>query len=165
MSTIDAAIIKAMTENLSECMKKTYQIVPQVTMSADGDNYFKLTSTQGSIAGQLTYGYIIRLKTTSGETIDFTCVLIQDISETMRYYGFAAEDGQCPLIQIDPSNSSLKEATFKNPYTDVDFLAPDNVSTGYMQPLFGIGAALGDLSAKLNTVLTKVKTLEKRLSS
>ena len=170
MATIDAAIIKALVEHIGGNpdtipdgigVKQDYAISPKITMTSTNGIGFTLSSTE-SLNSILSYGHIIRLKTSSGEIVDFTCIRFQDVNPTTRYFVFAPNDGSTfAMLQIDPSKT-VTEATISITNYGTDFELPDNITTGYMTPKFGIGYVLEHISAFIIDLSNRVKALENK---
>ena len=162
MSSIDAAIIKALVEHIGgnpdeipdgaigEGGGDEYKIYDQITITIN--DKVKLSSSI-PLFYLIRHGHIIRLKTTTGETIDYICKSITD-----GMYGFGTVDGTSSAsCNID---SSSTEVSINLKYSNADFEAPDNVSTGYMIPQSIIGSALVGLSSNYFSLLDKIKALE-----
>ena len=158
MSSIDAAIIKALVEHIGMNPDDIggggggdeYKIFDYITITI---NDKVILHSSMPLAYLIRHGHIIRLKTTTGETIDYICKSI-----TGTLYVFSSVDGtSSSSCYID---SSSTEVSINLKYSNVDFEAPDNVSTGYMAPRSSIGVALEGLSGNYIDLLARVNALE-----
>lgn len=159
MSTVDAAIIKALVEHIgmdpdsipsgggsTSGGTSDISLMPTVTKLVHSEYCFvsndegNLTvNCLGSISSSINLGHVIRLKkTTTDEYVDFVCVNVYYNSNKFIYRFLDPTTTMAHGFEFSISINDISEKNITvTKYYDVnmsDYETPDEVTTGYMVP-------------------------------